>query len=111
MVENRNEYQREYGRANPHIRRKIHIKRYYGLDWEVYCKMYASQEGKCKICGVEINLYKDKKSQIETTAIDHNHLTGKVRGLLCSKCNKGLGSFGDNIELLKIAIEYLEESQ
>lgn len=110
MVDNRNEYQREYTKKNPEVRRKSHIKKYYNLDWDVYCRMFASQEGKCKICDTQISLYKDKKSKAETTAVDHCHTTGRVRGLLCSKCNKGLGLFDDNIELLKIAIDYLEES-
>jgi len=43
-------------------------------------------------------------------AIDHNHLTNKVRGLLCNKCNQGIGFFNDNVHLLSEAIKYLNES-
>jgi hypothetical protein len=41
--------------------------------------------------------------------VDHDHITGKVRGLLCNDCNLGIGHFKDNIEKLKLAIKYLEE--
>lgn len=55
--------------------------------------------GKCKICEKELH---------EEIHIDHNHTTGKVRGILCGKCNKGLGQFNDNIEFLTNAINYLK---
>jgi hypothetical protein len=42
-------------------------------------------------------------------AVDHCHTTGKIRGLLCSKCNPALGAFNDNIEILNSAIKYLKE--
>ena len=57
------------------------------------------KEDGCAICGSEDNLH-----------IDHNHDTGEVRGVLCNCCNRGLGLFGDNSELLKAAIGYLKEN-
>jgi hypothetical protein len=59
--------------------------------------MKKSQENKCWICESKTSL-----------VVDHDHSTGKVRGLLCSLCNTSLGGFKDNIESLKKAIEYLE---
>lgn len=53
----------------------------------------------CEICGKDI---------IDTLHMDHNHSTGKFRGLLCKKCNLGLGNFNDSPELLQKAIEYLK---
>jgi|SRR5688572_16673461 len=72
----------------------------YNITWEDYQQMLQNQGGVCKIC-------KDPPSQ-RRLAVDHNHHTGEVRGLLCGRCNTALGSFKDNIELLKQALIYLE---
>mgnify|MGYP001585018387 CR=1 FL=1 len=61
--------------------------------------------GRCKICNVH---QKELKHQL---GVDHNHTTGKVRGLLCGSCNKGLGLFKDSIELLLKASYYLEDTK
>lgn len=79
--------------------RSYNLQNRFGITVEDYNKMLESQEGKCKICGGS-----DKKR----LAVDHNHLTGKVRGLLCSACNKALGGFQDSKSVLKSAIKYLE---
>lgn len=60
------------------------------------------QNYKCAICGVDNSLLKRK------LAIDHCHTTGKIRGLLCGKCNMGIGYFNDSAELLLAARDYLE---
>ena len=88
-------------------KRKAHQKNYvlqktYGITSDDYEKMLAEQEGKCKICGSEILDVKGR-----SLAVDHCHSTGKVRGLLCSNCNLGIGSFKDDVTLLEKAIEYL----
>lgn len=63
--------------------------------------MHAEQAGLCAICHGETNGQGDLH-------VDHDHVTGKVRGLLCSRCNTGIGMMGDNTALLRKAIEYLE---
>jgi len=75
-------------------------KRKYGLLHEDWLKMWESQNGKCLICG---------KSSIKPSdlRIDHDHKTGKVRGLLCHNCNSGLGFFKDDPKIMIRAIEYL----
>lgn len=73
----------------------------FGINPEAYERMVVSQGGVCAICRTLPNSM--------GLAIDHNHKTGKVRGLLCGRCNPGIGMFQDNIELLKSAIEYLEK--
>ena len=70
----------------------------YGITKEQFDELFKSQDGKCPICTIEL------KKEIH---IDHDHLTGQVRGVLCGKCNKGLGQFNDNIESLTNAIKYL----
>lgn len=83
--------------------RETHIKRKYGLDIDTYNQMLKDQNNQCKICSYEFG----KKAG--DTYVDHNHLTGKVRGLLCQHCNSGLGYFRDNQDNLNKAIQYLQE--
>ena len=63
-------------------------------------EMYATQNGKCKIC--------DKPFEINKLSVDHSHKNNKVRGLLCTKCNVLIGMAEDNIDVLYHAIEYLK---
>lgn len=79
-----------------------------GLPENHYKTMYSNQNGLCAICG-KPETYKNgyNKGKLKRFAIDHDHDTGEVRGLLCQRCNQGLGSFKDNIETLKSAINYL----
>ena len=92
--------------ANPehflHIERKSKFKNQYGITLEQYDKMLANQNGGCAICGA-----KTPSNRTKYFAIDHCHATGKVRGLLCMKCNRGLGLFNDRTDLLKSASNYL----
>lgn len=70
------------------------------LEWRF---LLFQQKGKCPICFTEILDHPD-----HTNATDHNHKTGKIRGILCSHCNKGLGFFKDSPELLLKAAQYLQ---
>lgn len=65
--------------------------------------MFAEQNGCCAICGDH------QSNQARSMAVDHCHETGRVRGLLCMKCNTGIGKLGDSPELLRKAIAYLEK--
>lgn len=65
--------------------------------------MVAAQKGVCAICGMP-----ESSKGSSRLAVDHDHITNKVRGLLCTKCNTGLGVFVDNTLFLSKAIEYLE---
>lgn len=68
--------------------------------------MYAKQGGQCMICCTKIAKYKNKDG-IQTACVDHDHATGQVRGLLCKKCNLGLGYFNDDPEVLDAAVDYI----
>ncbi|SRR6266568_3130857 len=70
-----------------------------------YEEMLTLQGGGCAICGSAVNMAN------RDLAIDHDHATGQIRGLLCTYCNTGLGMFRDNPELLREAISYLEASK
>ena len=83
-----------------------YLQRTYGIDIDEYDKMFAEQEGLCKLCGGEGFLLKGCHSM--KLVVDHCHKGGHVRGLLCHNCNRALGLFKDNTEVLKKAIEYLK---
>lgn len=88
---------------DPHSRRWKQIKRLYGLSESSFMSMWESQKGRCKICGDHLSLC--AKGGFAT---DHNHLTGKVRGILCKPCNHGLGLFKDSPSVLEAATDYLK---
>lgn len=76
-----------------------------------YNKMHEEQNGLCAICQKENTQKSRKEGDICRLAIDHCHITGHVRALLCGSCNKGLGHFKDDIDLLLTAVTYLESHQ
>lgn len=76
----------------------------YGINVDDYNRMFKEQGGKCKIC--ESTTPKSKRNK--HFYIDHDHKTGKVRGLLCNRCNSGLSCFEDTPAFLSNAIKYLE---
>lgn len=75
-----------------------HRRRLYGLNEEEYNNMILSQNNLCAICN---------KPSDKTLHIDHDHVTGRVRGLLCSNCNLGIGLLEEDLVVLNRAIEYL----
>lgn len=75
----------------------------HDIPIDVYRKMEAEQDGKCAICG--------EKPRTKALSLDHNHTTGQIRKFLCHKCNVGMGQFGDDPKLLRLAAEYLESFQ
>lgn len=83
----------------------------YGISVEQFNAIRKDQDGCCAICKTKLEIKKDSTFRSKKVAVDHCHTTGKVRGLLCSSCNKGLGLFRDNEALLESAIEYLQASR
>lgn len=71
----------------------------YGLSVEELQKLMDKADGKCEICSRE---------PVKWLVVDHCHETLRVRGIICERCNQGLGLFADNIEFMKSAIEYLQ---
>ena len=85
--------------------RSNQLKRTVGINLQEYNSMFTVQEGKCKIC-------RTHQSKLNLgLAVDHCHKTGRVRGLLCGKCNTALGLLEDNSEIVKGMIEYLKCNQ
>ena len=87
--------------------RQATLQRKYGITVEEYNDMLAAQGGKCKICG------RTDSGSVATNhlAVDHCHTTGKVRGILCDPCNRGLGLFQDNPDLTEAATAYLRRNK
>jgi uncharacterized protein YbaR (Trm112 family) len=85
---------------NPLVTRDAELRRLYGITLDDYIEMFKKQNGVCAICGYECQT---KKS----LSVDHDHKTGKVRGLLCNRCNRALGMFRDDVNTVRYALNYL----
>jgi hypothetical protein len=91
----------------PEKTRNTQLKSKYGITLEQYQLMFKEQNGVCAICGQPEVAIDKRTNIIKLLAVDHDHQTGKVRGLLCQKCNHGIGNFNDNQVNLQLAIQYL----
>lgn len=89
-------YEEQYRRAD----RNKKLKKRYSITVDEYDALHAAQQGICAIC----------KSETDKLVVDHDHNTGKVRGLLCNTCNLGIGGLKDSPTILLSAIDYLETS-
>lgn len=85
----------------PEVYKNSELKRTYGIDFNTYQAMFSGQNGHCAIC----------QDQMTSPCVDHCHVTGNVRKLLCRKCNTLLGQARENISILENAISYLKEFQ
>ena len=88
--------------------RNRHLIKKYGITQDQYEVLYKQQGGICAICGGMPDI---TRHGITRLAIDHDHATGKIRGLLCNNCNAGMGIIGDTVEHLERAAEYLKRAQ
>ena len=95
---------KERDRTHPHIKREQHLKRRYNITLEEYSQILDSQGGCCATCGT-----KEPGGRWKSFAVDHDHKTGKVRGMLCKSCNIALGEVYDNLTTLENMIKYLNE--
>jgi len=69
-------------------------------------EMIDEQDGKCAICETELLI--DGWLENNAPVVDHNHITGIIRGILCRTCNRGIGLLKDNLNVMKKAVSYLE---
>ena len=108
-VDSRSEYIKEYKRKN-HLKlressRWRAISRKYGVTREWYNERELEQGGVCAICGNLESMVDKRTGEVLNLSVDHNHETGTIRGLLCSRCNLGLGLLESS---LKSVINYLD---
>jgi hypothetical protein len=105
-IEKRKAYMREHYKTHKKDHRhwswKYSLKKNYGMTVEQYDALLLAQDGRCAICGTD-KPYKNK----DKLCVDHDHITGIVRGLLCDRCNGLLGNAFDSVATLEKAIKYL----
>lgn len=80
----------------------------YGITLEEFDSLLLEQRHMCKICKCHILRLTDSDTRYRAAVVDHCHKTGTVRGLLCHTCNRALGLFNDDYELLRRASEYIK---
>ena len=97
-------YAREWIKDRPNYYYKIA----YGLDSEALSKFFHDRNSSCEICEKPVQL--DTAGKNDSAHIDHDHSTGKVRGLLCQSCNTSIGKLGDTPESLLKAYNYLKRT-
>lgn len=101
-LESHKENQRKTAHRRKPYNRNWTLKARYGITSDQFETMFATQGSVCALC-------KSDKSDKKNFVVDHCHKTGKVRGILCSYCNRALGMMKDDPEVLRKAIKYLEE--
>ena len=94
-----------YYKKNKEKHKASQLKIRYGIGLHEYNLILTEQKGKCACCGIHQN------ELTMNLAVDHDHDTGLIRGLLCMHCNTAIGMLGDNIEGLMKALNYLEKHE
>lgn len=103
----RADYNREYRQNEGMDWKDLHLRSKFGISLAEYGQMLLEQNGKCAICsGDETHT---RGGKVKALAVDHDHSTGEIRGLLCSECNQMLGKAKDNRDILLAAIKYLDK--
>lgn len=98
-------YNKKLRANNPEKLKGYKLKAKFGMNINQYNELFKKQNGCCLIC---------KKHQISLSkalAVDHCHQSNKIRGLLCSSCNIGIGHLQDNVKVLQAAIDYLQNAE
>lgn len=89
--------------------RNNHLKRAYKITAEQYDSMLRAQNGVCAICEKQETLLDTRSNEVKNLCVDHCHKTGKVRGLLCAKCNKAFGLVNEDLTTLERMQSYAKQ--
>lgn len=101
-----NEKKKQDRKTNKSKYKEHNLMYFFGMTLAEYDMLFEQQNGICAICkNPETSCHQSGK--IKDLAVDHDHKSGKIRGLLCSSCNMGLGKFKENAEYLRGAIAYI----
>lgn len=114
---NKEAYHTEYLRMHPEKRYRVthpekarrsqknsQLQKRYGIDVDYYEQLLAEQNSKCAICE------KDESAFQRSFHVDHDHTTGRIRGLLCVNCNTAIGKLQENVLIVERAANYLKKS-
>ena len=102
--------QKKYGEKNFDLRKNIMLKLRFNITIDEYKLMLENQNGVCKICNMSETARKNNSNEVRMLCVDHDHKTGKVRGLLCNNCNRALGHYEASKPRAQEFEKYLEES-
>lgn len=94
-------------RRGPDYARNVNLRRNYGITLADYERLLIAQCGTCAICDYAPCEDIDARANQKRLHVDHDHATGAIRGLICSNCNRAVGLFRDNLEILRRAAAYL----
>ena len=98
---------RKRRKENPNRYKEYDLRKYYGMGFREYKKMSIEQKHRCKICKKKEKAVLNGK--VKRLGVDHCHKTGRIRGLLCGRCNIGISMFKEDPKVLKLAIKYIEK--
>lgn len=101
---------RSYAKTYETTARTYRLKKLYGLTRAEYDAMHAAQDGRCAICDREETALSNKADRVKGLSVDHCHDTGRIRGLLCGRCNSAIGLLNHDGALLRAAIAYLNRT-
>lgn len=114
--ESYNQSQKKYRENNPEKVLCYRLRNAYGIDLQEYTRMYEEQGKKCTVCCDELVhgldcMSKSDPNWIRRAIVDHCHTTGKVRDLICTRCNTALGLLREDIKIFKGAIKYIKKHE
>jgi len=102
---------KEWRKNNPEVWNKQNsrhsLKRRYNLSENDFIKLKIKQNNKCGICQNEETAFDPRWKKTRNLSVDHDHKTGKVRGLLCTRCNTAIGLLKEDVNLFQQSINYL----
>lgn len=107
-LKNQAAYQRAWRMKRPDLARSNAMRRLYGITLAQYEELAAAQGNVCAICGKPESKIDPRYGDPFPLAVDHDHVTSKIRGLLCMSHNRALGMFGDDPAILRAAAAYLD---
>lgn len=104
-----NAYMKAWRKLHPEYCKNEDLRQKHGITLEIYNQMLKDQNSVCRICHQKETQLDHRTNIPYNLSVDHCHVSGKIRGLLCNRCNRSLGMAEDNIELLESMIQYLQK--
>lgn len=105
------DYIKNWRLSNPEKCFDRSLRRYYGIGIKEYEALHKIQSGLCAICDKPETAIDRHSKKPRRLAVDHCHTTGRIRGLLCTACNTGIGTLEDDVDRLRRAIHYLQRGK